>query len=31
MTEQELQQYLLSKYPMENEGCEWEGIQEYEE
>lgn len=23
MTEQELQQYLLSKYPMENEGCEW--------
>ena len=23
MTEQELQQYLLSKYPKENEGCEW--------
>ena len=23
MTEQELQQYLLSQYPTENEGCEW--------
>ena len=23
MTEQELQQYLLSKYPKENEECEW--------
>ena len=23
MTEQELQQYLLSNYPKENEGCEW--------
>ena len=23
MTELELQQYLLSKYPKENEGCEW--------
>ena len=23
MLEQELQQYLLSKYPRENEGCEW--------
>lgn len=23
MTEQELQQYLLSKYPKENEKCEW--------
>lgn len=23
MIEQELQQYLLSKYPQENEGCEW--------
>src|SRR5574344_1966799 len=23
MTEQELQRYLLSKYPKENEGCEW--------
>jgi ATP-dependent DNA helicase RecG len=23
MTEQELQQYLLSKYPKENEACEW--------
>lgn len=23
MKEQELQQYLLSKYPKENEGCEW--------
>ena len=23
MYEQELQQYLLSKYPRENEGCEW--------
>lgn len=23
MTEQELQQYLLSKYPKENEECKW--------
>lgn len=23
MTEQELQQYMLSKYPKENEECEW--------
>lgn len=23
MTEQELQQYLKTQYPKENEGCEW--------
>ena len=26
MTEQELQQYLLSKYPKENEECEWKEV-----
>lgn len=31
MTEKELQQYLLARYPMENEACEWKEFENSEQ